>query len=328
MQLRKTITGVFSGICLFVIILDGKTAMTGATEGIEMCIRSIIPALFPFFVLSNLLTGTLMGTTSRLLLPLGRLFQIPSGAESLLIPAFLGGYPAGAQSIRTALKKGQLSQDDARRMMAFCNNPGPSFLFGIIAPTLSLSKTWLLWAIQIIGAWLVSLCIPPKTGSTEKIEGQAVSCTEAMTRAIAVTASVCGWVILFRVLTVFLDNWFLRLLPVAAQTAVISFLELTNGCLSLSRITDPQVQFILCSAMLTFGGLCVTMQTLSAAEGADLSLYFPGKLLQTAVSILLSSLICSNYRHLGFITVPIICFFCLILRKKENICGNSATVGV
>ena len=49
-----------------------------------------------------------------------------------------------------------------------------------------------------------------------------------MTRAIAVTASVCGWVILFRVLTVFLDKWFLRLIPVAVQTALISFLELAK----------------------------------------------------------------------------------------------------
>lgn len=328
MQLRKTLTGILSGICILVIIFDGKTALNGAKDGIDLCIRSVIPALFPFFVLSNLLTGAWLGSRSTLLTLLGRLFRVPAGAESLLIPAFLGGYPVGAQSIAIARKNGQLSQEDARQMMAFCNNPGPSFLFGIIAPALSLSKAWLLWGIQVIGAWLVSLCIPSHTNSGGRIRGRALSWTEAMTRSISVTAAVCGWVVLFRVLMAFLEKWFLRLLPPAGKVGIMAFLELANGCLSLPGISDPQVRFILCSAMLSFGGLCVTMQTLSAAEGVDFSLYFPGKMLQTAVSTLLSCLLCPNYRHLGFIFIPIICLFCLILRKKENKCGNPAEVGV
>lgn len=328
MQLRKKLTGFLSGICIFVIILDGRTALGGASQGIDMCIRSVIPALFPFFVLSILLTGLWMGCESKLLRPLGRLFRIPPGAESLLIPAFLGGYPVGAQGIAAARKSGQLSQEDAQRMIAFCNNAGPSFLFGIIAPALSLSKAWLLWCIQVLSAWIVSRCIPANTGPIRRIRGQAVTCAEAMTRALSATGAVCGWVILFRVLMAFLEKWFLWILPIAGQTAVIGFLELANGCLSLSQIPDPEIQFIVCSAMLSFGGLCVTMQTLSAAEGVDLSLYFPGKVLQTAVSMQLACLICPNYRHLFFLIMPFAAFFALFLRKKENKCGNPATVGV
>ena len=328
MQLRKTLTGISAGIFIFVIILDGKTAIAGASEGISMCIRSVIPALFPFFVLSNLLSGLWMGSESKCLYPLGRLFRIPSGAESLLVPAFLGGYPVGAQSIASARRNGQLTETDARRMIAFCNNAGPSFLFGIIAPVLSLSKAWLLWCFQIISAWVVSVWIPANPGYVRKINGRAVTWTEAMKRSIFVTASVCGWVVLFRVLIAVLGKWFLWLLPIPVQTAVIGFLELANGCLSLDRVEDSQLQFILGSAMLSFGGLCVTMQTLSASEGVDLSLYFPGKILQTAVSVMLACLICPGYRHLGFITIAFAAVFAWFLRKKENKCGNPATVGV
>ena len=328
MQLRKTLTGILSGVCILALILDGKTAMQGASEGIRICIRSVIPALFPFFILSNLLTGVLIGCESKLLRPLGRLFRIPPGAESLLIPAFLGGYPAGVQSIATVLRQGQLSQSDAQRMIAFCNNPGPSFLFGIIAPTLSLSKVWQLWGIQLISAWAVSACIPANNGTTGSIRGQAVTWTEAMNRSISVTGAVCGWVMLFRILIAFLEKWFLWLLPISAQAAVMGFLELTNGCIFLGRIPEHETQFILCSAMLSFGGLCVTMQTLSAAEGADISLYFPGKLLQTAVSMFLACLICPNHRRSAFLAIPFAAVFALILRKNENKCGNPATVGV
>ena len=328
MQLRKTLTAVVSGVCIFVIVLDGKTAMSGAAEGIGMCIRSVIPALFPFFVLSNLLTGAWAGSGSRLLKPLGRLFRIPPGTEALLIPAFLGGYPVGAQSIAAARRRGQLSEADARRMLPFCNNAGPSFLFGIIAPALSLSKAWLLWGIQFISALAVSLCIPAQTHASGQVRGRAVSWPEAMKQAISVTGSVCGWVVLFRVLIAFLEKWFLWLLTDAGKTAIIGMLELANGCLCLPLLADRELGFLLCSAMLSFGGICVTMQTISAAEGVDLSLYFLGKLLQTAVSTLLACLFCPPYRHHCLLLTAVTGTSFWILRKKENKCGNPATVGV
>lgn len=328
MQHRKTLTAIVSGVCIFVIVIDGKTAMAGAAGGIGMCIRSVIPALFPFFVLSNVLTSIWMGNESRLLRPIGRLFRIPPGAESLLIPAFLGGYPAGAQSIGAARRKHQLSEADARRMLAFCNNPGPAFLFGIIAPTVSSSKAWLLWGIQLVSALAVSLSIPAAAEPAGQVKERPASWPEAMKQAVSVTGSVCGWVILFRVLIEFLDNWFLWLLPDAGKTAVIGFLELANGCLSLPLIADQEARFLLCSAMLSFGGICVTLQTLSAAENADLSLYFPGKILQTAVSSMLACLLCPDYRQFCILLVPFVAVSLLILRKKENKCGNPATVGV
>ena len=78
---------------MLALILDGRTAIDGARQGIELCLRTVIPSLFPFFVLSILLTSSLLGGSLAVLRPLGRLFGMPDGAESLLIPAFLGGYP-------------------------------------------------------------------------------------------------------------------------------------------------------------------------------------------------------------------------------------------
>ena len=81
---------------MLALILDGRTAIDGARQGIELCLRTVIPSLFPFFVLSILLTSSLLGSSLAVLRPLGRLFGMPDGAESLLIPAFLGGYPVAA----------------------------------------------------------------------------------------------------------------------------------------------------------------------------------------------------------------------------------------
>ena len=79
---------------MLLLILDSGRALRGASEGIRLCLCSVLPALLPFWVLSSLLTRLLWGSGGRVSRFLGRLFSIPVGAESLLIPAFLGGYPA------------------------------------------------------------------------------------------------------------------------------------------------------------------------------------------------------------------------------------------
>ena len=102
MKRRRLLTGIGGCIGLLVLILDAKTALQGARQGVELCLKTVIPSLFPFFVLSILLTSSLLGSRIPLLRPLGRLCGVPKGAESLLIPAFLGGYPVGAQSVPEA----------------------------------------------------------------------------------------------------------------------------------------------------------------------------------------------------------------------------------
>ena len=146
---------------MLALILDGRTAIDGARQGIELCLRTVIPSLFPFFVLSILLTSSLLGSSLAVLRPLGRLFGMPDGTESLLIPAFLGGYPVGAQNVAAAFRSGQLTKPEAERMLSFCSNAGPAFLFGMAAAMFPRRwMAWALWGIHIVGALFAALLIP------------------------------------------------------------------------------------------------------------------------------------------------------------------------
>ena len=278
---------------MLVLILDGKTALEGARQGIALCLKTVIPSLFPFFVLSILLTSSLMGRSLPVLRPIGRLFGLPTGAESLLIPAFLGGYPVGAQSAAAAFRSGQISKQEADRLLCFCSNAGPAFLFGMAGAMFPRGwMAWALWGIHIGGALFASFLIPGKnTGSVTPEKGQTLSPSSALNTALRVMASVCGWVVLFRVILAFLGRWILWLLPAAAQVAVMGLLELSNGCCALPAVRDIPVRFCICSGMLSFGGLCVTMQTRSVTEGLSMKLYLLGKLLQTLFSLSAAALI-------------------------------------
>jgi hypothetical protein len=131
------------------------------------------------------------------------------------------------------------------------------------------------------------------------------SLSESLKNALSVTAQVCGWVILFRILTIFAQRWFLWLFPDWMAIAFTGFLELTNGCLSLSAVDSERTRFLLCSAMLSWGGLCVGMQTASVAKGLKLSDYLTGKTFQTIFSLLLSAAFTGLLSPV-FLLIPII----------------------
>lgn len=325
MNIQRFWTGIVGFLGIIVLILDSKTALLGAKDGIDLCIRTVIPSLFPFFLLSNLLTGSLMGVKFRILRPIGQLFGLPKGTESLLIPAFLGGYPAGAQSISAAYESGHLSQNNAEKLLACCNNAGPAFLFGMIGPLFpNPGYAWALWGIHILSALLVSRIFSVNTASAKIVSSTRCGITEAMASATKAMALVCGWITAFRVLIAFLTRWVLWLLPVTAQVAVAGLLELSNGCCSLVSIECIPVRFTLCACLLAFGGLCVTMQTASAAKGLSLEYYVAGKGLQVMFSLIL----CLCIWHRWLILPAILTCFLLITGKFRKNSRNSAVIGV
>lgn len=266
---------------MLLLILDSKTALQGAAQGIEICIQTAIPSLFPFFLFSVLLTSGLFGVSYRLLRPFTRLLGIPKGSESLFLIGLVGGYPTGAQCIAQSCRSGALSKQDGLRMMGFCCNAGPAFIFGMVAHLFASPVTpWYLWAIQILSAFAVGLCLPKNNTSHASPVAKNSDFGQAMNVAVKAMASVCGWIILFRILIVFLDRWFLWLLPSIAKIALIGSLEISNGCIALEELPSEGLRFLLCGCMLSFGGLCVGMQTVSVTYPIGTGLYFPGKLLQ------------------------------------------------
>ena len=326
MRKQQLWTGIGASLGMLILILDGKTALEGARQGVELCLRTVIPSLFPFFLLSILLTGSFMGLRLSLLRPAGRLFSLPQGAESILISAFLGGYPVGAQCLAEASRAGQLERRDTERLLAFCNNAGPAFLFGMVASMFPRQwMAWALWGIHIVSAWMVSALLPGG-GNTARLDGKASpSLSSAMVSAVTVMSQVCGWVVLFRVVIAFLHRWALWLLPTAAQVAVTGLLELSNGCCDLAAIEDVSLRFVVCSGILAFGGLCVTMQTISVTRGLSLKHYFLGKGLQTLFSLFLSAAVVWKL----WAALPAIAlFFALIPHKIRKNSSNPLPIGV
>lgn len=327
MKQTRNLSGLFAGFGMLLLIFDSRLALEGAQNGLELCIRTVIPSLFPFLVLSMLLTKDITGTNRWLRLVTERL-GIPGSAQSLLIPAFLGGYPVGAKCIHDLYRAGQLQKAKAERLLSFCSNAGPAFLFGMLSGCFPDRKTlWILWMIHILSALLTGLVLSPtgtadnnQTAAPEKAEKP-----ELLLSAMKAMGLICGWVILFRILVTFLMGWFLWLLPQWLMVLLTGILELTNGCCELMQIGDIRVRFLICSCILAFGGICVFLQTVSVTKGLSLRYYLLGKAMQTGFGLLMCCTVI--WKH-GWLLMTALPFLILFLRKIQKSCGNPAVIPV
>jgi len=281
---------------ILLLILDARTAIDSARDGVSICLRAVIPSLFPFLVLSCILTSSLWGTKSKILRPIGKLCGVPEGAESLLLLGFLGGYPVGAQSVSDAYHRGYLSKSAAERLLGFCNNAGPSFIFGILGVAFSSkSASWALWLIHIGSAVIVGMLLPGKNKENCVMQSKPMlSLPKALERSLGVMATICGWVVAFRVILGVLDRWIFWILPAEIRVLLTGILELSNGCLALCEVTSEGTRFVLSSLMLALGGLCVGMQTVSVTGKLGTGMYFHGKIMQSLLSFLLA-MICQYF---------------------------------
>lgn len=326
---RSLLIGITASAGILALILDSQTALTGAAEGIDLCVRTVIPALFPFFLLSMLLTGSVLGTELSFMNPVGKLVGIPKGSEPILLAGLLGGYPVGAQCVGQAYASGQLNKADARRMLGFCSNAGPSFIFGMTSFLFeNKAVPFTLWTIHIISALITGFLLPG--GSSVEIirpTKAQIEIGQALQKSLTVTATVCGWVVIFRIILSFLKRWFFWFLPPTFQIILTGILELTNGYVGLNAISNDHLRFILASLFLSFGGICVVLQTASVTSqaGLDMGYYFPGKLIQTFFNVLISSIAAGflfgdgnseNYPML--ILIPIAVFIAVQIKKRKN----------
>lgn len=291
---RSNISIILCSILMVVLILDSKTALDGALGAVNLCITTVIPPLFPMMVLSSLLTDRISMGVPQAAVLLNKIISIPKGCEGILAPAFLGGYPVGAACIASQYRSGSLSKQDAQHMLSFCSNAGPSFIFGVCANLFKENYTvWLLWMIHIASAIMVGICQNHAPHQSENQNIPTRTITQIVKTSTGTMAYICGWIILFRVLIQITQKWLLWLFPSFLQAVIAGSLELTNGCLMLGEIPSEAVRFVLCSILLSIGGICVFMQTTAIIAPLSPKSYCIGKFKQTLFSGVLSVSICN-----------------------------------
>ena len=322
----------FACLGLLVLILDSKHAIAGAQEGLELCIQVVIPSLFPFLFLSGILLTAIKDECIA--------SNKPLRTANLLLIGYLGGYPIGAQCVAQAYTAGQLSKENAQKLVICCNNPGPAFIFGITA-VLFPSKWYplLLWGIHILSSLLLLRVLPQGADiSGSRYIPPHREKTSSLPEAIQSMAFISGWIILFRIVIQILNHSLFRIIPQRYAILLYGFMELTNGCATLPEIGSVGLKFALCAMFLRFGGLCTALQTRSVAKSVNCRKYIPAKISEGLTSFLLAyilqlCIIPQEYRYhapamllAALLAINILTVF--FLRKSKNNSRILSMVGV
>lgn len=308
---------VISMITMLALTEDSSTAIQ---NGLVLCANSIIPNLFPFFVVSNIwiISGN-ADILSAMSAPfMERLFHISGTTALPFLLGAIGGYPTGAGTVAQLYEKRQISRKDAEQALLFCNNAGPAFTIGVVGISLFQSTAIgiALYAIHILAALLVGIILRPDNVEPPEIrvaaEASPKQFASIITEAIKIGGNtsllVCMFVVFFSFLFHILQAVLDKIIPVSILLPTLGLLELTNGITIIGKSTlDLRLQFILSSAFLGFGGLSVLFQSISllAARGLSGRNMLKGKLLQAtfsaAISILVQPLLFKHFTCFGIL---------------------------
>ncbi len=245
---------IFSCAAMICLILDSQCTASAAANAIKQCLSAVVPSLFPLFVVSNYAIPML----SEIRMPwLSKFCNIPQGGESIFLLGLVGGFPVGAQCISQT----SIPEKDAQRMLGFCNNCGPAFIFGILGCFFSDKMIPLvLMIIQATTALIIAHLWPGNSQNAYYLHMKQLTISQAVQRAIHSMVTVCAWIILGNVILAFAQRWFFPFLPSLLCIALSGMLELTNGCFLLPNISSENLRFILAAGFICFGGVCVLLQ--------------------------------------------------------------------
>lgn len=255
---------------------QGPVTARAVREGLLLCAQAVIPALFPFMAAVRFAIGCGLGDGF-------------SPGVAALLPGLVGGYPMGAAAVGQLREDGQLSPSQAAGLLCCCNQAGPAFILTFLGQGIfgSARTGLLLWGIHLLSAGIMAVLFFPRhirpAARSARPFAPAPAFVEAVTEATRAMVRVCGFVVLFSVVTALLRHF-----GVTAPL-LLGALELTCGAGALPR---TGAGFVMAAALLGWGGVSVHCQTAAVLSGTGLPLgrYVAAKALQGGISAVLAAL--------------------------------------
>ena len=278
------------------LLLRPQESAAAVRDGLTLCGRTVVPSLFPFFVVISLLlqlglAEALQGVCGKIM---GPLFHMRGVCAIPLLAGLLGGYPSGAKAVSELYAQGTVSRQEASLLLGFCDNCGPAFLLGyvgagVLGNTRAGAALYLLHAASALLTGMLlcrmnknrGLALPGTQISTGTVSfPQAL--TASVSGALQSMLNICAFVVLFRVLA--------ELPPVPLPFPILGALEMVSATAALPA---GRVGFVAAAAAVGWGGLSVHCQAMSITAPAGLSFrwHWLGKAVQTVLSALLALLV-------------------------------------
>lgn len=295
--------------------INPQQNMASCYEGIKVWALYVLPALFPFFILTKLLASfdvvekvgnKLSGVTKFL-------FGAPGVSAYIYLMSILSGYPVGAKLTADLYKQGSITQKEAVKITTFTSTSGPLFIIGTVATGMFVNAKLgiVILVSHLLGAIANGILFrnygkSSATCYTTSVQAPKNILEDTMWSSIQSVLMIGGYISIFFVLIQILNNYKILFplnlvlggvlsligLPTQISSGITDgFFEVTRGCLTISKLALPMpVIATILTVMISFGGLCIHMQAMTFLKKFDMKISF--YLLMKTTQAILSGLIC------------------------------------
>ena len=134
LSFKRNILPIIFVLIAVLLVVFSRSNLEATKSGLELWAFTVVPSLFPFFVITNLLSQTkVVRTIGRLLDKLMRpLFNVPGIGGFAFVMGLISGYPVGAKIVSDFREPKLVSKDEGERLLAFTNNSGPLFILSSV----------------------------------------------------------------------------------------------------------------------------------------------------------------------------------------------------
>lgn len=302
---------------LALLTIYPKESLAAAVNGINLWIFVVMPSLFPFFIVSDLLISLKVPENiARLFSPAARLLFNTSGYGAyVFIMSIFSGYPAGAKITAQLIEDGKISSREGEKILTFSSTSGPLFIIGAVGAGMlgSTSAGYMLFACHILGAIFNGMFlkifykestdkINAKYNGMMKSSGKGDMLSQAISNSLYISGLIGGYIILFSViiklldkislfnyLSNFLDIFLPYNLSMIFSGIFKTSLEISNGCKLISEMPmNFDLKLIIASFIIAFSGFSIIGQVSSVIRKTSINLgkYILSKIMHGVFSAL------------------------------------------
>ncbi len=285
-SLRDLILGALAILYAFFLIVFVKDIGAAAENSVKGCLEVMIPSLYAFMVISGFIVssnlyavlGKPFGLISRYI------FRIPEEYFSVFLIGSIGGYPVGAKLLAELYKENKIDRETAERMLSYCYLAGPAFICSIAGVKLFSSlKTGLVifasvfCANMILGAIKgIGRSVPERSSKKAEPDLSMERLIDSVYSGAKGMLTICAIIVFFSSIICILDK--LNIIKAIALfiskityldypdsvASVRAFIEISN----ITQLTAGNSRLIpVAAALLSFGGICVTLQVKGFVSG-------------------------------------------------------------
>lgn len=275
---------IFRNALIFIILLLSLTnpgiVTKGALDGLDLWYKALIPALFPFMILSNVIIN--LGLTEGVNLfmrPLTFILRLKKEAGYGIFAGLFFGYPACAVACCNLVKNNIISKEDANICIASFNNVSPAFISGFVCMKILGSMRYFLpvflifYSCTLITAFVIRYIIFRKYKSNDisaslPLPQKGSVIDKSILTALKNIGKLGGYIIIFSIFSHYIMS------VINFHPEILCMLvEITTG------LTVARCHYLTVLPFISFGGICGMFQTFSVDERniIDKKIYLLGK---------------------------------------------------